>query len=348
MIRRRRALITALFAAALVVALVWFFVPGVGKEAERKAAPPAPAAQVGSVTLSPEMRESGGLETANPKPFIYREEVQAYVTVIDPSGLSDLRRSFLAAEAGAGKTRAALGASRGEYERMKGLYGEKNASVKAFQSAEASFRADEADDTAAREAVSAAELSADQQWGDVIAGWIKSGSGQFLRLARREDVLLQVVLPQGYAAGAAPAGLKLTAPNGKTRALRLISPAPRTDPRVQGMSFFYAASAYTGLVPGMSAAAAFPSGPPVRGLLIPASAVVWWEGRAWAYVKTGAGTFTRREVPAVEPVEGGFFVPTGPPGGFSPQDLIVVKGAETLLSQEFLARPAGGGEKDTD
>jgi hypothetical protein len=342
---RKRTLIIAFLAAALAIFLIWFFVLKSGREEERKATTAAPAPQVGSVTLSREMQKKGGIETANPKPFLYRKETQAYVTVLDPGGLADLRRSYLSAISAAGKSKAALDATSEEYGRMKKLYEEKNVSEKAFQSAEASFGADKADMTAASDAVQAVELSADQQWGGTIAGWVKSGSGPFLRLARQEDVLLQITLPQGYGADGTPTGLKVILPSGKAAAIKLVSPAPRTDPRIQGSSFYYVASAKeTGLVPGMTASADFPSGPPVSGLLIPASAVVWWQGRAWAYVRTGADTFTRRKVPTGEPVEGGWFASKG----FSAKDLIVIKGAETLLSQEFLAKPVGGNEEDED
>ena len=337
--------IAVLIAAVVAAVLIWFFMSGSGREEKPQTPAAAPAAQAGSVTVSPEMQEKAGIQTASPGPYVYREEAQAYVSVTDPGGLMDLRKSYLAAEAGALKAKAALAATREEYGRMKALYGEKNVSGKAFQSAEASFRVDEADNAAASDILRAAGLDADQQWGGIIGGWIKHGSGAFQRLARREEVLLQVTLPQGYAAATAPSGLKLLLPSGRAAKIEFISPATRTDPRVQGISYFYVASAKeTGLIPGMSASASFPSGPPVSGLLVPGSAVVWWQGRAWAYVKTGADAFTRREVPTEEPADGGWFVSKG----FSPADEIVVKGAETLLSQEFLAKPAGGKEEDED
>jgi hypothetical protein len=344
MSHRKQTLIIAFVTAALAVILIWFFAPKSGRKENSTAKTAVPAAQAGSVTLSLDMQKKGGIETANPKSFLYREETQAYVTVLDPGGLADMRRSYLSAISAAGKSKAALDATREEYGRMKTLYEEKNVSDKAFQSAEASFRADEADTAAARDAVRAVELSADQQWGGTIAGWIKSGSGSFARLARQEDVLLQVTLPQGHSADGAPTGLKVILPSGKAAAIKFVSHAPRTDPRIQGLSFFYIASAKeSGLLPGMSASAVFPSGPPITGLLVPASAVVWWQGHAWAYVRTGADTFTRREVLKGEPVEGGWFASKG----FSAKDLIVIKGAETLLSQEFLAKPvAGEGDED--
>lgn len=346
MTRRRKVLAIVLLAVIAAAVLTGYFISRSGREEGRKPVAEAPpAVQVGSVSLNPEMQEKAGIRTANPVPFTYREETQAYVSVLDPGPLSELRKGYLSTEAGALKAKAVLAATREEYGRMKTLYGEKNVSGKAFQSAEASFRADEADNEAASEAFRAVELSADQQWGGTIGGWIKHGSGAFQRLVRREDLLLQVTLPQGYAAATAPAGLKLLLPSGRMANIRFISPAASTDPHIQGASYFYAASAKeTGLVPGMSASAAFPSGPPASGLLVPGSSVVWWQGRAWAYVKTGADTFTRREVPTEEPADGGWFVSKG----FSPADEVVVKGAETLLSQEFLAKPAGGKEEDED
>ena len=131
MTRRNKNLIIGLFTAVILVILVWFLVLKRGPEEERKAGTTAPAAQVGTVNLSPEMQRNGGIVTANPKPFSYREETQAYVSVVDPGGLIDLRKNYLAAEAGAAKTKAALASTGPEYERMKTLYAEKNVSAKA-------------------------------------------------------------------------------------------------------------------------------------------------------------------------------------------------------------------------
>jgi hypothetical protein len=115
----------------------------------------------------------------------------------------------------------------------------------------------------------------------------------------------------------------------------LVSPSPHTDPRVQGLSFFYVASAATPrLVPGMNILAYLPVGPQVSGVVIPAPAIVWWQGKAWVYVQQGADRFVRREVPTENQVHDGWFVTRE----FSAGDRLVVRGAQALLSEEFRAR----------
>jgi hypothetical protein len=59
--------------------------------------------------------------------------------------------------------------------------------------------------------------------------------------------------------------------------------------------------------------------------------MVWWQGYAWVYEQTTPGRFVRRQVPTDSPLESGVFVSRG----FSPRDQIVIRGAQTLLSEEF-------------
>jgi hypothetical protein len=80
----------------------------------------------------------------------------------------------------------------------------------------------------------------------------------------------------------------------------------------------------------------------MRGLIVPTSAVVWSEGKAWVYQQTASERFTRRVVPTEVPVERGFFVAQG----FSPGDKVVIQGAQALLSEEMVLHGQGGGETD--
>ena len=82
----------------------------------------------------------------------------------------------------------------------------------------------------------------------------------------------------------------------------------------------------------------------MKGLIVPTSAVVWSEGKAWVYQQTAADHFTRRAVPTDIPVEKGFFVAEG----FSPGDKLVTRGAQALLSEELLLHGQSGGETDVD
>ncbi|MCK9912242.1 hypothetical protein MXD81_24015, partial [Microbacteriaceae bacterium K1510] len=76
------------------------------------------------------------------------------------------------------------------------------------------------------------------------------------------------------------------------------------------------------------------NGKPVDGVIVPATAIVWWAGRAWVYRRTGDDTFTRLEIPVDMPAEqdGGFVVPAHL---LADNDDVVITGAQMLLSEEF-------------
>lgn len=86
-----------------------------------------------------------------------------------------------------------------------------------------------------------------------------------------------------------------------------------------------------------------PQGAHISGAVIPASAVVWWQGRAWVYVQSAADTFVQREVPTDMPVESGWFVANE----FSPGEKLVIAGAQQLLSEEFSSQIQAS-SRDTD
>ena len=73
-------------------------------------------------------------------------------------------------------------------------------------------------------------------------------------------------------------------------------------------------------------------GPPVSGVIVPAGAVVWHAGKAWAYVKDDdeEDSFARFEVSTSDEMEGGWFNAAG-----FDDDEVVVSGAQLLLSEEL-------------
>ena len=103
------------------------------------------------------------------------------------------------------------------------------------------------------------------------------------------------------------------------------------------------------LVPA-SAVSTARRGSTARAGIVPLSAVVQWEGLAWAYVRHSAraapgreGTkpganiaqFVRRRVDTSRPVAGGFLIGTPDLLSVHVGDTVVVRGAQMLLSEEF-------------
>lgn len=271
-----------------------------------------------------------------------QQELRGTAMVLSPQDLTEPRRSYLVAATELDKAKANLSASRQEYQRLETLHQQdQNASTKAVQAAEAVWRTDEANFRSAQNALSLNEIAARQSWGNVVGQWLLDGSPELNRVLELKDVLLQVSVPEAPNAGA-PGRAMIQASDGRIQTARFLSVLPKVDPRLQVPSFLYIATSRPGLAPGMTLTVLLPSGPSVKGTKIPGEAIVWWQGKAWAYVQSAPDKFVRREVRTEAPVEGGWFVTEG----FSPGDKIVITGAQQLLSEEFQSQTHVIGEED--
>lgn len=286
------------------------------------------------ITVDAETQRRSGIETEKAARTEYREELRAYGTVLELTRLTELSNSYAAAQADVRTTRAKLDASRTAFERAKVLYkDEQNISLARLQEAEAAYRSDVASEAAAESRTATLAATAGQEWGPVLAKALVQREVHLTRLMDRQDVLLQVTLPPGVGLHNAPS--HAVAQSGKqTRVdLRLLSRAPRTDPKIQGTSFFYVAAAESGLLPGMSVVVYLPTGEATSGAIVPDDAIVWWQDRAWIYRRGGPQAFTRIRIGTDLPTTGGYVAKELAPGSE-----IVTRGAQLLLSEEFRAQ----------
>ncbi len=345
-----KTLLTVVGLIAIVSLLIWAFTARHGgfaakkKEEKYEEAKPRVSAEAGEtvITLTKEIREKSGIAVSRLVPVSHRLEARAYGTVLQPQDLLELRSGYVAAKAQVEKALVALDTSLKEYERLKALHDEnRNVSDKSLQAAEAVWRSDEVGASAAQEALTAVKETVRQRWGSVIAEWLLAGSPSFKRLVHQDDALVQITLPSDAQMTAAPQTVLLETPNGKPATGRLVSPSPRTDPRIQGKSFFYTASAQAaGFLPGMNALAHLPIGSLASGVVVPRTAVVWWQGKSWVFVQKGDEAFARREISTDTPLKEGFFVAKGVAAG----DRVVVGGTQALLSEEFRSQIKVGEE----
>lgn len=348
-------LLVVLFATA-VVGLSWSFIgsrkeAGQEEQAEKPIAAPSPVTRQNGqliVTVNPDEQQRNGIRTASLEAISHRQELQTTAVVLPVQDLINLRNGYVSANAQLQKAKASLDVSQREYERLNALYkDERNASAKAVQAAQGVLQSDQATINAAEDAVFLEQNNIRQQWGETVARWLVAGSPEFERIVRQQDLLIQITLPPGTTQGKAPASASLQTVEGKLLQARLVSPFPRLDPRIQSPSLLYLTAKQPGLVPGLNLAVLLPSGPVLRGVMVPANAVVWWEGKAWAYVQMSVNQCSRREVPTQMPVNGGWFVPISKEANptFRPGEKVVINGAQQLLSQEFSSQTQIG---DTD
>lgn len=346
-------IVWVLVVTAVVAIFVWVALAGrkeAGIEADREKpikTPPRVATKNGEIviTMDTAAQAINGIQVVPLVMTARKQEVRATAVLLPMQDLITLRTNIVSAKAQVEKAKAALDVSRRDYERLNSLYqDERNASAKSVQAAEGTMRSDQAALRAAEDALSLNENSVRQQWGDVIAGWLIAGSAPFERLVRQQDLLIQATLPPGTQA-TAPSSASLQTSDGKLLTARLVSSLPRLDPRLQSPSFLYTTTNTAGLIPGMNLVMLLPSGPLVQGVQIPRDAVVWWEGRAWAYAQVAPDQFARHEVPMQVPADAGWFVAFDRGWGpFKPGEKIVVRGGQQLLSEESRAQIQVGRE----
>ncbi|MDE2208207.1 MAG: efflux RND transporter periplasmic adaptor subunit [Betaproteobacteria bacterium] len=287
------------------------------------------------VIVPADVQRASHIEVATLGVATARPERIAYATVIDLQRLFDLRNRLAAARADRDSARAQADASRAQYARDRALFeDDRNVSKKTLQDTGAVMQADAARLQSADAAREGIEAMLRQQFGDALAAAATTPASDLVRrLSRGRAVVLRVTLPADYRAPA-PVRITVDGADGRPIAAQRLSASPQGDPAVQGRPYLYLAE--RALPIGTRLAAHLPlDQPSAPGLLIPESAIVWYGGQPWVYVKTAVDRFTRRYVPRALADDRGFVVTAG----FQAGEAVVVRGAQLLLSEEL--RPQG-------
>ncbi len=313
------------------------------REAQAKKVPAEITVENGQtlITLDEPTQKRLGFTVASLASTVTRAQATYPAVVLSVQELATFRNTYVASQAQLQKARVQSDLAGKEYARLKALFGEnQNISEKSLQSAEAALQSDEAEVRAGEQQLNLQASSLRQEWGDVVAKWTTEGSARFQRLLDGGEALVQMTLPSESAL-APPKSISLELPNGRRTQASFISAFRRIDPRIQGRSFLYLASGAPGLAPGLNLVARLSSGGPMRGVVIPASAVVWSEGKAWVYMQVSSDGFTRNALTTDVPVEDGYFAGEG----FAAGEKIVTVGAQALLSEEMLLHGKGEGDE---
>ncbi|HEV2467891.1 MAG TPA: hypothetical protein VGS78_01750 [Candidatus Sulfotelmatobacter sp.] len=284
------------------------------------------------ITLDPATQAREGIRVEPLKETASHDELRANAILLPVNDLATLRNAYVAAQTKLNRDKVDLSISQSQYERTRTLYGEnQNMSLMAMQTAEAAYRNNQAQVTADQQDSKLQLDTIRQRWGDAVAKWVSDGSPTLDAVLEQSEFLAQVVFPPGEVANA-PATLTLTAPRNTLIRARLVSPLPQVNPQIQGISFLYLVSNHLGMAVSMNLSVQVPVGRAMKGAIVPESAIVWWQGKAWVYVATSSRTFSRREISTANRVSRGYFVPSP---AFKPGTKLATAGAQALLSEEF-------------
>ncbi|MBL6934848.1 MAG: hypothetical protein ISR48_05490 [Alphaproteobacteria bacterium] len=287
------------------------------------------------VTLDPAAQKQSGIIILEAEAVRHTPEFSAFGRVLDIQPLLDLRARYDEARVDLEVAQAALAASKKEAKRLKQLRGD--ISAKTLQQAVAARDKDRARTSGARRALRSISDMARRQWGGTLAQSALGGEGGesdgFEPFVTGRDKLILVTLPAGKTMPSGVDNVAVFRNGGPESPLGadFISPAPQTDPVVQGETYFFRASAES-LRSGMVVDVRISSAADARqGIIVPHESVVWYSGGAWVYLRADEDHFVRRAVPTVEETSAGWFVADA----LKPGDELVLGGAQMLLSEEF-------------
>lgn len=283
------------------------------------AAAETPAAPVNPLALDAAGQAKAGVTVATLTAGTAQGELAGLARVVDLSPLA-------ATIAEIGTARAALGASQAEAARLRALVAaDDSAPRRSLEAAQATARAD-----AVRLELAQRRLAL-----EIGPGLAQvDAAGLVADAARGDAALLRIDIP-----GAALDPGNLVRLDGGP-VVRILGPAAMADPRLQTAGALAIARGVSarGLTAGRSIPAHAASGGALTGTMVPAGAIVRWQGSRWVYRQENRA-FQRVELSRGQPI-GGNWLATG---DVKPGDRVAVTGAASLLAIE--TAPAGGEEE---
>ena len=299
-----------------------------------------------AIKLDKKTMHESGIVVSHIKYINYARRINVTGSVLFIKNIIDIRNRYINAAFKLRSLNANLAASKSEFFRVQKLYKEGQiASKKSLQLAKGKYESYLYSVNIAKEDIKSIKDLSVQKYGQIITSALIHNGRLYKRLVKNQELLTQINLPTGIIVFRPPQYIKINVSSGYFTPASFISPSPQTNPKFQGLSFFYMAKAGIGLLPGMNITAEFLAGAKKAGVFIPASAVVWWKGKAWIYVEKKSRVFFKRQIPTKTAVKGGFFVINK---DLFKKELIVIKGAQLLLSKELMEKTHLKGEADND
>lgn len=282
-----------------------------------------------SVRLTPAAQKASGIEIAQPLAVRAGSEREAQATVLDVEPLFALRAQAQEARAETARLAAQLARSESERERVQALFDDdRNASERTLQTARSQAEQDRAALQAARARERGLQARLLQGWGTLGTMADEDGRHPDLQaLAQRRASLVAVAL---RGEGEVPAQMQLRLPDGSDLIdARRLGPAPRNLSFAAGETWLYRTERV--LPTGLRLAARGITGSELLHL-VPNSAVIWYAGLPWIYVRDDdePEEFIRQALPAESQRPDGWLAPS-----LEDDARVVTRGAQLLLSEEL-------------
>jgi len=285
-----------------------------------------------AVYIEPELQMEAGISIQRLEPATYESRHSARAHIIDLQSMVDIRSRYRQLNTLLKRNLSRLEVSKKEYQRLQLLHEDDgNISTRMLQQAKIDWLADQAEvNTIQHQIESLAETSI-QKWGKTITDMIFEEQKLIDQFLLRQSTLILVALLPGQQLSATNS-VVIKQPGSETQTLEAeyISEAPVTHASLQGPAYFYqvstplrAGTVLEAIITGMESEQ--------KGVVIPESAVIWYSDTPWSYIKGEEDFFIRKEIEAYHVDRDQWFVSEG----LKPDEYVVVRGVQMLLSQEF-------------
>ncbi len=287
-----------------------------------------------AVRLPENIQQQAGIQITTLEQVTHLHEQHTFGEVEDIQSLLELRSRYNSIQSDRIIAESSLLASRQEYDRLQLLHNEaSNISDRQLQQAKSQWMSDSAQVQAKKQEMEDIRNEAVQSWGRMIVDWVLKDSEIFKGLTSGEQVLLLITLGSDQLMPP-DTEIILVSRNGNRESAQeafYISPAPRTDTLIQGETYYFHTRAER-LRAGMRLDAWIPAkDSTIQGVIIPASAVIWYVDKPWVYLQMDNETFKRQALINYTESREGWFVEESLHTG----DRIVLHGGQMLLSEEF-------------
>jgi len=282
-----------------------------------------PAREPAALALTDAQQRAAGVRVDHPVAMTNVPQMEAFGVVLDPAALvTDMGRME--------STQAAWHAAQADVVRLTGLYRDNlNASLKSLQIAQA-----HESETGAQARAAATTFAL--QWGPVAALGADKRHALIDALSASRQLLVRAGLPGHHLADSVGPWALLEI-DGVNVTARVLGSLHRTDPQLQGAAWLLAVErAPAGLGPGAHVRVLLERAP-VKGVLVPAAALLYDESGAYVYRDAGPNSGGKQQYQAVavqllSAMGDGWLV-----SGLDASEAIVVHGAGVLWSLQGIS-----------
>ena len=287
-----------------------------------------------TIKLDTEAQRLSGIETIKLKPTTYQPEFTAPGKALSLQPLLALRNRYFLSITDGSSAEARYKQAEQSINRQQDLYQNGITSKRNLQEQQSQWQSSKALAEATHFQSKAIIDEAHLIWGKELTNWALSANTEQLNgFLTNQFKLLQISLPTGkhLVDSTKTIYIDVTGNRSKAKKAELISAVTQTETIGQGESYYFKTNDKK-IISGIYVTAWIPEQTrQTAGVIIPKSALIWYMDQAFIFLKTTDENFSRLNITNSTAANDGYFIQDA----IKPDDQIVVKGAQMLLSEEL-------------